>query len=450
VQGAHAHGIRVLVDYIPNHTSHHHPWFEDSRASRTADRRDWYVWADGRGPGVPPNNWRGQGTRDVDGGGWTWDAATEQYYLANFSASQPELNWANPDVRQAMLGVLDFWLARGADGVRVDMVDFLGKDPALRDEPPEVARLPGRDYVARARHQLNRPETFEYIRAMRRVAERHRYRTLIGEVIYFLPAERLASYQAGSDLLDLASNFRLTFLPLDAAELRSWLESYDAAMVRAGCWPNHCVGNHDAPRAASSEAAGRLKMLLLLTLRGTPFLYYGDELGIADVEIPDDRRQDLLWVHPDTGVGRDGCRTPLAWTDEPTHGFSASSLAPWLPLHHDARERNVAAQRADGRSLLTLTQRLVALRRTSPALRDGTFELIGRLPDPCLGYRRSAAGQTMAVIANLGAATETLTGFDDWRLVLGTGLDRAPGSVPAPLALGPHEAVLLLEEETQS
>jgi alpha-glucosidase len=449
VEEAHRRHIRLIVDFIPNHTSHLHPWFQESRSSRDSPRRDWYIWADGRGDGRPPNNWRGQGPRDFEGGGWAWDEQTEQWYLANFSPAQPELNWANPDVRRAMLDILDFWLSRGADGARVDMIDFLGKDPELRDEPPDVASRAPRDYFAGARHQINRPETLDYIGAMRRTMERHPDCVLVGEVIYFLPLERFGAYYGDGRGVDLPSNFRLTFLPLDATVLRTWLSEYDDTMRHLGCWPNHCVGNHDAPRAASGgEDAGRLKMLLLLTLRGTPFIYYGDELGIPDVSIPDERRQDALWVHPDTGGGRDGARTPMAWTVGPGHGFTAPDVEPWLPFHEDAEQRNATTLRDDEHSILTLTHRLLRLRRTSSALRDGSFTALDSLPDDCLAYRRDSEDESLVVVLNLGTRPVRLDGLARaGQVLLSTGLDRDGERVRAPLEVRAREGLLLRLDE---
>lgn len=440
VQEAHERDIRVIVDFVPNHTSHKHPWFEQSRASRSNPRRDWYIWADGRPDGTPPNNWRGQARTD-EGGAWMWDEATEQWYLANFSPAQPELNWHNPAVRKAMLGVLDFWLARGADGARVDMIDFLGKDARLRDEP-RVQGVSLRDELATAKYQLNRPETLDYIRAMREVADRHGDKVLIGEVIYYLPLKRFADYYGGGKLLDLPTNFRLTFLPFDVDTVRDWVDAYDTALVGLDAWPNYCLGNHDSPRVARlGEQQVRLAAMLLLTLRGTPFLYYGDEIGMSNVDVPADQRRDRAWENE---RNRDRARTPMLWTDKVNSGFSDENSKPWLPLAGDYRKRNVAVQKDDPRSVLRLTRRLLMLRRELPALTDGSYAPLDGQSAGCYVFRRAHAAGDVLVALNFSADPATVTtNGKSGAITASTGLDREAEPVIGSMRLRPYEGVVI-------
>lgn len=450
VQQAHTRGIRVVVDFVPNHTSHKHPWFRQSRETRSNPRRDWYIWADGKADGAPPNNWRGQGARVNEGGAWEWDEATDQWYLANFSPAQPELNWNNPHVRAAMLDVLDFWLARDVDGVRIDMVDFLGKDPALHDEPWPTDGTSLRDQLAAAKYQLRKPATLEYIRAMRAVADRHGDKVLIGEVIYHLPLGGFIDYYGDGDLLHLPTNFRLTFLPFDAENIREWVDDYDATLSRTGAWPNYCLGNHDSPRIERlGERQARLAAMLLLTLRGTPFLYYGDEIGMPNVDIPAAQRRDLLWTHPETGRNRDSVRTPMAWTAADNAGFAAADRQPWLPLADDHRQRNVQIQKTDSRSTLELTRRLLALRRSLPALTLGTYVPAEHQPAGCFVYRRVHAAGDMLIALNFTTDPVTIdapTGV----VVASTMPDRKTQPVDTSFQLDPYEGVVVELHREQS
>lgn len=276
IEEAHRRDLKIILDFVPNHTSNEHPWYSESRSSAHNPKRDWYTWRDAQPDGSPPNNWRSLNDLKTPGSAWAWDEATQQYYLASFSAFQPELNWRNSDVRAAILDALRFWLARGVDGFRIDILDFLGKDAQFRDEPPEVANA--KDYPSAARYQLNRPETHDYIREMRRVI--HSYdspgeRVLIGEVLYFLEPEQFAAYYADGQGLDLPFNFGLMFAPLEAQALRKKVNAYDAALNNSqSAQPTYNLANHDMPRLSRHGDAARLAATLLLTLRGTPFLYY--------------------------------------------------------------------------------------------------------------------------------------------------------------------------------
>jgi alpha-glucosidase len=377
---AHARGLRVLVDWVPNHTSDRHPWFVESRSSRASPRRGWYVWRDGA-PDRPPNNWRAA----FGGPAWTFDAATAQWYLHLFLPEQPDLDWSNPEVVAAMHRTLRFWLARGVDGFRIDVVHLIGKDPALPDVPAERVRLP-------ACAQLDDPRAHALVRGIRRVLEEYPgERMMVGEVA--LPwTERVARYYGEGDGLHLAFNFPPLFAPWEAPAWRERIADAVAQHDPRGAWPTWVLSNHDNRRHRTrygSEARARAAAVLLLGLRGTPFLYAGEELGLEDAVVPDARRVDP--------GGRDGCRAPIPWEAAPPHGWPGA--APWLPWPPEAGARSAEALRADPGSILHLYRRLLAARRASPALSLGDFEWLPA-PDGVLAWRRRRGGDARSVLVN--------------------------------------------------
>ena len=334
VAEAHALGLRVILDVIPSHSSVEHPWFSEARASLTSPKRNWYIWHDPAPNGGPPNNWR-----SVTGGSaWSLEA-TGQYFLHSFLPFQPDLNWRNPEVRAAMLGVMRFWLERGVDGLRVDMVDFLIKDAQFRDEPdPNYS-------FATAQHHLNQPEIDDALRAIRGLADAFPERITIGEINPALSVQRIADYYGDGDLLQQPFNFGLLSLPFDAVSLKRYIAAYTDALP-SHAWANYTLGNHDTKRLATrlGQEKARLAALLLMTLRGTLYIYYGDELGMEDVEIPTAKVQDP-WETREPGRGRDPNRTPMQWDATPHAGFTTGT--PWLPVGSHAKERNVEAQMKD-------------------------------------------------------------------------------------------------------
>jgi alpha-glucosidase len=383
---ARALGIRVVVDLVPNHTSDAHPWFQAARSSRDDPHRDWYVWRDGGGPAVPPNNWRGA---FIDGGpAWTWDPATAQWYLHQFLPQQPDLNWENPEVVAAMHDVMRFWLDRGVDGFRIDVVHCIGRDPDLPDDVPPWSDLP---HCVSNEH----PSTHEHIRAMRRLTDAYPDdRVLIGETA--LPGTRwVAPYYGEGDELHLAFNFGASHAPWDAEVWRRRLGRIDELLGSRRAWPTWALSNHDVPRHRTrhggSEARARAAAVLLLGLRGTPFLYAGEELGLEDAEVPPE-------AVVDPG-GRDGCRAPLPWRAQAPHGWGPS---PWLPFPPEPGRRSVEAQRADPTSILHLYRRLLRARRGSPALAVGDQEVL-EAPVGVLAWRRVAGGDERTVLVNMGS-----------------------------------------------
>ncbi|HSK98548.1 MAG TPA: alpha-amylase family glycosyl hydrolase, partial [Euzebyales bacterium] len=263
---AHRRDLRVIFDFVPNHTSHRHPWFVESRGGRDSARRDWYLWRQAAADGGPPNNWRSVTAIDQPGSAWVLDDATGDYYLGTFSSAQPDLNWANPDVRAAMADALRFWLDRGVDGFRIDMVGFLGKDQQFRDEPAPPAAADDYIYLRDGRHHVNQPETLAYLRELRSVVDAYPDRVLIGEMTYYAPTASLVSFVADAGI-DLPTNFSLITTPFEPDRIAEHLDEYDAAVLAGGAWPNYCVGNHDMPRVSGhGPQRGRLALLLLLTL----------------------------------------------------------------------------------------------------------------------------------------------------------------------------------------
>src|SRR4051812_27616501 len=365
---AHGQGLKVILDLVPNHTSDRHPWFLDSRAARESKKREWYIWRDPAPDGGPPNNWRSE----FGGSGWEYDQRTGQYYYHAFLSAQPDLNWRNPEVRAAMFDVMRFWLRRGVDGFRVDVIWHLIKDEQFRDNPanPNYREGDPPHHAVVPLYTADRPEIHDVIAEMRRVVDAFADRVLIGEI--YLPIERLVAYY-GRDLsgVHLPFNFTLLSAPWHAREIARLIDSYETALPSGG-WPNWILGNHDRPRIASRVGPDQARVagMLLLTLRGTPTIYYGEELGMEQVPIrPEDVRDPFEHNVPGQGLGRDGCRTPMPWDDGISGGFSRAR--PWLPLAENFPVLNAAAQRADERSLYQLYRKLIALRKESPALQLG-------------------------------------------------------------------------------
>jgi len=381
VGDAHASGLRLLLDWVPNHTSDRHPWFVESRTSRHSPRRGWYFWRDGRDNG-PPNNWRGA----FGGPAWTWDEATRQWYLHLFLPQQPDLNWGDPGVVGAMHGVLRFWLDRGVDGFRADVVHLIGRDETLPDQPPELA---GTDLVGI--HDDAR--THPLLRGIRAVLDSYPgERVIVGEV-NLGSAALLAPYYGSGDELHLVFNFSLMWAPWDPASWAQRIAEAEAALAVPGAWPVWVLSNHDTPRHRTrygSEARARVAATVLLTLRGTPFLYAGEELGLADADVPEGARVDP--------GGRDGCRAPIPWDYSPGHGWAG---APWLPWPPDPAARNAATLAVDGGSILHLYRRLLACRCRSRALSAGRWQLVDS-PEGVLAYERRAGPERRRIWANFG------------------------------------------------
>jgi alpha-glucosidase len=425
VAQTHRHGLKIIVDLVPNHTSDQHPWFIESRASRDNPKRDWYIWADPKPDGGPPNNWL-----SVFGGpAWEWDAATGQYYLHSFLKEQPDLNWRNPAVKEVMFDVVRFWLERGVDGFRIDVIHFLIKDSQLRDNPPARTEdtFHGREYDAFEHiYDKNRPEVHDIIRDFRRLLDEYEGRMAVGEV-YLEDIQDWASYYGKQlDELHLPFNFRLIRTPWNAAAVRRSVDELEAVLP-PGAWPNYVLGNHDQHRLVSriGTTQARVAAMLLLTLRGTPTLYYGDEIGMTDVEIPPEREQDPWGKRvPGLGLGRDPERTPMQWDARPTAGFS--TVEPWLPVAPDYQQINVERQLADSASILNLYRCLLAYRKATPALQWGSYQAVDGVPEACYVFVRQADDQRVLIALNFSDQEQrvTLPQWSKGQIVLSTHLDR--------------------------
>jgi alpha-glucosidase len=422
VAAAHDRGLRVLLDFVPNHTSEEHPWFAESP--------DRYLWRDSAPGGGPPNNWL-----SVFGGpAWTFDPPRGGYYSHAYLREQPDLDWRNPEVREAMLDVLRYWLDRGVDGFRVDALRQVLKDPELRDNPPNPdyrRGLPEYDSLLPVRSADH--DDLSPVAAMAEVIA-ERGGVMVGEL--YLPLERLVRYYAAG--VQMPSNMHLISTPWEPSALVELIERYEAALP-AGAWPNWVLGNHDRSRIASrvGPAQARVAAMLLLTLRGTPTLYYGDELGMADVPIPPERVQDPYERNsPGLGVGRDPARTPMPWSAEPNGGFSAPGVEPWLPLGDVA---GVEAQRRDARSMLNLSRRLLALRRGSESLSTGGYRTVA-VGDATLAYAR----EDMLVALNLSSEPQAVAlGSLAGRVRLSSHLDGRKDDVGGDLRLRADEGVVV-------
>jgi alpha-glucosidase len=438
----HDRGLKLILDLVPNHTSDQHPWFIESRSSRDNPKRDWYIWRDGKEEGGPPNNW----LSEFGGSGWEYDEGSGQYYYHAFLAQQPDLNWRNPQVRQAIYDVMRFWLRKGVDGFRVDVIWHLIKDEAFRDNPPNPHYLEGRPPNEKilTQYSTDQPEVHEVIAEMRRVIDEFESRVLIGEI--YLPLHRLVAYY-GNDLAgaQMPFNFALLSTLWSARSIEKIVADYEHVLP-AGAWPNWVLGNHDRPRVASRVGAeqARIAAMLLLTLRGTPTLYYGDEIGMRQVAIAPDQVRDPFEKNvPGIGVGRDGCRTPMQWSARPHAGFSMGK--PWLPPADDFARENVVNLDAVPDSILHLYKALIALRKKLPQLVTGAYQPVAAQGDILL-YRRDGDGGAVVIALNLGAEPASIAsssiGFGR-EILLSTMLDRQGEQIQGTLDLRGNEGVIL-------
>ena len=438
-------GMKLILDYVPNHTSNQHPWFGASSSSRDCAKRDWYLWRDPAPDGGPPNNW----LSNFCGSAWEWHAPTGQYYYHSFLKEQPDLNWRNPEVVAAMHDVLRFWFAKGVAGFRIDVLWMLIKDDLWRDNPPNPAYQPG---MPPFQSQLplytsDRPEIQDIVAGLRKVADEFDGRVLIGEI--YLPLARLVAYYGKSlNGVQLPFNFQLLQSAWGARSIANLIDQYEAALP-AGGWPNWVLGNHDNPRIASrvGAAQARVAAMMLLTLRGTPTMYYGDELGMQNVPIPPDRIQDPLEKNvPGAGLGRDPSRTPMQWDATVYAGFSVSE--PWLPISADAARVNTTAEDLDPSSMLSLYRSLLDLRKRHAALSVGRFQAVASSGD-VLSYIRSMRDEQFLVVLNLGphAADFSLESVDRAATaLLSTYLDGRIAVTHTHLSLRPNEGVILALE----
>ena len=440
----HERGMKLILDLVPNHTSDQHAWFAESRSSRDNDRRDWYLWRDPARDGGPPNNWL-----SVFGGpAWTRDEATGQYYLHTFLREQPDLNWRNPAVQQAMLDVMRFWLDKGVNGFRVDALSYVIKDAGFRDNPANQdfneKEMP--DYYRLIpTNSADQPEVHEIVAAMRKVVDDYEERLLIGEI--YLPVEELVDYYGlnSNTGVHLPHNFQFILLPWRAVDLFYGINRYEACLPEFA-WPNWVLGNHDKARVAGRIGLeqARIAALLLLTLRGTPTIYYGEEIGMQNVDVPPDRTRDPAEKIPNgKKLGRDPQRTPMQWSPEPNAGFTTGE--PWLPLASDCGQVNVQRQSQDDKSMLTLYRRLLELRRKEPALRIGRYLPAGQKGN-LFAFVRDHGDTSFLVAANLGPNRARLPMPQHLdvtaEIVLSTGPERIGVKIGEYIDLKPNEGII--------
>jgi alpha-glucosidase len=449
---AHRRGLRLILDFVPNHTSEQHPWFLESRSSRDNRKRDWYIWRD------QPNNW----TSNFGGSAWEFDELTGQYYYHSFLKQQPDLNWRNPAVKAAMYDVLRFWLRKGVDGFRVDVMWMLIKDAEFRDNPINPGFHPGLSTNQRflPLYNTNQPEVHTIIAEMRGVIDEFADRVLIGEI--YLPLAQLMTYYGKDGKgANLPFNFQLLQCAWSADALAQAVGDYYRALPE-GAWPNWVLGNHDQPRIASriGKQQARVAAMLLLTLPGTLTVYYGEEIGMTNVPIAPEQVQDPAEKNePGIGQGRDPERTPMCWDQTQRAGFTTG--VPWLPLGEDAGSVNVAVEQQDSSSLLMLYRKLMALRKSHPIKNNPTL-IGGKLDDlrvekGVLRFRRSglrsgprsgpgSGDDQIEVILNT-TQEEISVETPAARVLIGTRMDRE-GEIAGSLTLHPGEGLVLLTSST--
>jgi alpha-glucosidase len=444
---AHARGMRVITDFIPNHTSDQHPWFQASRASRSDTKREWYVWAHGR-DGGPPNNW----ISESGGSSWERDDRTGQFYLHSHLPQQPDLNWRHPRLRAEMLDVLRFWLDRGVDGFRIDVAHMLMKDPELRDNPPSPDASPNEwdiqhaDFTTQL-HVNDRmhPDLHAVLREIRAVVDAYDGdRVTIGEIEAMAWEDWARYFGEAGDELHLPFAFKLIETPWTPAALRATIQELEAALA-SDAWPIFALGNHDRPRLATrlGLAQARVAAMLLLTLRGTPCLFYGDELGLRDQPVPSERQRDHFGLAAG-GASRDPIRTPMPWHGGRNGGFStARERDLWLPVWRDHRHDNVEAQLADPASMLSLYRRLIALRGASPALHTGDYATHRATDERCLVFAREADDDRRLVALNLTDVPHRVQLGTEGTIALSTALDREGEHVAGALELRADEGVVV-------
>jgi len=436
---AHQRGIRIVLDLVLNHTSDQHKWFLESRSSRDNLKADWYLWEDGI-----PNNWQ-----SIFGGrAWTYAPERDQYYFHMFVPEQPDINWRNPDVRAAIKDVVRFWLDRGVDGFRLDVFNMFFKDDQLRDNPRKF----GIRAFDRQQHiyDCDLPEMILVLQELRGVLDSYSDRYAIGET-FISTREKIVQY-SGTDKLHTAFNFEFTWSKFDPAQYAKHILDWESLYAQYGIWPNYVLGNHDIPRIGTRHTKGeddaRLKVLMgmLLTLRGTPYLYYGEEIGMRDISL---KRGQILdppgkkyWP---LYKGRDGCRSPMQWNETAYAGFSSEK--PWLSTNPNYRSRNVEYQRSDSGSILNLTRHLIKLRRATPALISGDFTLLTEQPKDALLYLREIDEQKILVALNfknrpVPVGAPKIAPDLGWNMLYSTARKSTP-EINKYLELGPYEVLIM-------
>lgn len=445
---AHNRNLKVILDLVPNHTSDQHPWFLESRSSKDNPKRDWYIWHNGLEDGSPPNNWR-----SVFGGpAWEWDEQTGQYYYHAFLKEQPDLNWRNPEVQKAMLEVMRFWLEKGVDGFRVDVMWHMIKDELLRNNPanPNYEAHQADYEELLPVYSTDQPDVHIIVQQMRQLLDAYSDRMMIGEI--YLPVQQLVTYYGtNNNGAHLPFNFQLLSLPWEASKIAAAIDEYEGALPQ-NAWPNWVLGNHDQPRIASRVGIpqSRVAAMLLLTLRGTPTIYYGEEIGMRDVPIPIDEVQDPQGLNmPGKNLSRDPSRTPMQWDDSEYAGFS--NVKPWLRLDSLSRRINVKVARTDACSHFNFYKRLISLRQNEPSLMWGHYKPLFA-DRQAIAYIRTAPGaKAFLIVLNLThrpcyleLPNRTIKG----KVVLSTAMDKEGKTVSERIQLSGDDGIIVALDDT--
>lgn len=449
IEQAHQRNIKIIIDYVPNHTSDEHDWFIESSSSRDNPKADWYIWKDAKPDGSLPNNWG-----SVFGGpAWTWNETRQQYYFHQFEPTQPDLNWRNPVVKEAMLDVLRFWMDRGVDGFRMDVVYMIWKHEDMPDQPL-IEGSTGRGSVDLygTQHQIysmNYDGIHNIMREIRATLDEYGDKVMIGEI--WLPLEERLAYHGDDDEFHMPFNFALLGgadftnpLGWSAEYVQQSVDEYETAL-QANQWPNYVLGNHDVNRLATriGEKQARVGTMLLLTLRGTPTLYNGDEIGMINGDITEDLIQDPQGLRLGLKMSRDFCRTPLQWDANPLAGFSPTGTqSTWLPVTHDYKTRNIEAQMEDDTSMWTLTHRLLTMRKNSPTLLAGKQYSI-ESPAGCFAYIREGDTEKYCIVLNFTSEEQIVAIPAGGEVILSTHLDRQEVISTGKVTLRGDEGLLI-------
>ncbi|MEM9950191.1 MAG: alpha-amylase family glycosyl hydrolase [Chloroflexota bacterium] len=436
VTEAHKRNIKIIVDFVPNHSSSQHDWFKTSRSSKDNSKRDWYIWKDAKADGSLPNNWQ-----SVFGGpAWTLDETTGQYYFHQFDPAQPDLNWRNPDVKDAMLDVLRFWLERGVDGFRMDVVYMIWKHPDMPDHYSDARDVIDNSDLDEQHPAFDYPGIQDIFAEMRQILDEY---DAIGIAEVWLSDEKRNAY---FEHFEMPFNFDFltyeTRFKWDADFFRDAVEAYETSLPE-GAFANYVLGSHDVPRLASrydSQDRARQAAMLLLTLRGTPTLYNGDEIGMVNGDIAEDQLRDPQGINMGVEHTRDVCRTPMQWDDSDYAGFSTTET--WLPVNEDYRVRNVALQDEDTTSILNLYRRLIWYRKHHPSLSIGTYQAID-VPDNIYAYLRQHEDEHHLIILNFGNTTQIVTFDGAGQIVMNTHLNRQDEIVNSQVEIASNEGVLI-------
>ncbi len=445
----HHAGLKLIIDLVPNHSSDQHPWFLESRSSRDNTKRDWYVWEDPKADGSPPNNWL-----SVFGGqAWEWDEKTGQYYLHSFLKEQPDLNWRNPEVQDAIFNEVRFWLERGVDGFRIDVAHYLMKDPLLRDNPLNPA---GGKFIHKSLGEYDtqlhlydkgHPDVHRVYRDFRKLLDEYsssQPRMSMGEIHIFDWDEWILYYGENLDEIHFPVNFTLLGAKWDPGSIRELVEELEAHLP-AGAWPNYVLANHDDQRILSRYGTEQIRSVatLLLTLRGTPVLYYGDEIGMQDVDIPPELCLDPAGLRQE-GQGRDPNRTPMQWSAAPLAGFSPPGTErTWLPIAENYQEVNQEDQIDDPASILNHYRELLRIRKAHPALQIGSYHSYPDPPEDCYLYYRQLEDEKLLIAINFSNQERPLAIQDLEKAAVLLSSDPLPDELQSPpYLLKPNQSLI--------